>query len=782
MLKIKEKKTKDSNKKSKTDSTRDSKQVNKEIIGIGVMSLGFISLVSLYSDSTGSIGKLIRSTFLKVTGSGAFLLPYIILIIGVLFIANRLRLNENKKIFSLVLMFISILVLADIKQFPSTSDITLYERIVKSANYSSLNKGGGILGALFSYFFLRLFGLMGTYIIITTLILISFLLLTNSSIVTILKRIQEKFSNIYISLKQILGDFIYVDKNEVQESKKNKKISNNPYVENSKGLELSCDQQEEIDQKIKILDYTKESGSDRKEDSSYNQNEEQNDVDIVNKSDNNKCVEEKKISPQKTGDNIIQLNNNQYKTYIHPEIHLLNDKKDQKNTTEKKEILKNAKTLEETLLNFGIEAKIVQISKGPTITRFELQPAPGVKVSRIVNLSDDIALSLAASDVRIEAPIPGKAAVGIEVPNREKINVYLREVLESNEYIESSTKLPFALGKDIGGKPVIASIEKMPHLLIAGATGSGKSVCINTLIMSILFKSTPDEVRLLMIDPKVVELSVYNGIPHLLIPVVTDPKKASGALNWAVQEMTKRYGIFAQNGVRDIFSYNLKQEQNKTDEKLPQIVIIIDELADLMMVSPGEIEDYICRLAQMARAAGIHLIVATQRPSVDVITGTIKANIPSRISFSVSSQADSRTILDMGGAEKLLGKGDMLFHPVGESKPLRLQGAYIDEKEVENVVEFLKAQYSTDYKNEIIDNIESEVSVDVENSDELIGDAIEIVTSEGQASISLLQRRLRIGYARAARLIDEMEDKGIVGGYEGSKPRKVLVSKENLDL
>jgi S-DNA-T family DNA segregation ATPase FtsK/SpoIIIE len=440
--------------------------------------------------------------------------------------------------------------------------------------------------------------------------------------------------------------------------------------------------------------------------------------------------------------------------------------------------------LEETLGNFGVSAKVSQVSVGPTITRYELSLSPGVKVSKIVNLADDISLSLASAGIRIEAPIPGKSAVGIEVPNKDITMVFLREVLESEEFKNNKSKLAFAIGKDVAGANIVADLAKMPHLLIAGATGSGKSVCINTLIASILYKATPEEVKLLMIDPKVVELSVYKNIPHLLIPVVTDPKKAAGALNWAVVEMTERYKKFAANNVRDITGYNGITKEGI--EKLPQIVVIIDELADLMMVSPGDVEDSICRLAQMARAAGIHLVVATQRPSVDVITGLIKANIPSRISFAVSSQVDSRTILDMGGAEKLLGKGDMLFYPVGESKPLRVQGAFVAEKEIEKLVTHIKDQVPPSYNDEIMKNLEQQDSDDdggdfAGETDELLPSAIEMVVDGGQASIMMLQRRLRIGYSRAARLIDQMEERGVIGGHEGSKPRKVLMTKDELN-
>ncbi|HOE56121.1 MAG TPA: DNA translocase FtsK, partial [Bacillota bacterium] len=404
----------------------------------------------------------------------------------------------------------------------------------------------------------------------------------------------------------------------------------------------------------------------------------------------------------------------------------------------------------------------------------------GVKVSKILSLADDISLSLASPGIRIEAPIPGKAAIGIEVPNKDISMVLLREVLESEEFKKQKSKISFCLGKDVAGATIVADLSKMPHLLIAGSTGSGKSVCINALIASILYKATPDEVKLLLIDPKVVELSVYNKIPHLLVPVVTDPKKAAGALNWAVMEMTERYKKFAMNNVRDIYGYNKSDKEGL--EKLPQIVVVIDELADLMMVSPGEVEDSICRLAQMARAAGIHLVVATQRPSVDVITGLIKANIPSRISFAVSSHVDSRTIIDMGGAEKLLGKGDALFYPVGEAKPVRVQGAFVSEKEIERLVGFIKDQIPVNYDNQIIKEIEQKVDFNENNeADELLNDAIRMVVESGQASILMLQRRLKIGYSRAARIIDQLEERNIIGGFEGSKPRKVLMSKEDLD-
>lgn len=457
-----------------------------------------------------------------------------------------------------------------------------------------------------------------------------------------------------------------------------------------------------------------------------------------------------------------------------------------------KAVTEKAQQLQKTLHSFGVAAKVVDYSVGPAITRFELKPAEGVRVNKIANLADDIALNLAAETIRIEAPIPGKQAVGIEIPNKEKESVPLRDVIESEEFEDNNSKLSVALGKDVAGKVVLADIAKMPHVLIAGSTGSGKSVCINTIITSIIFNSKPSEVKLVMVDPKVVELSVYNGIPHLLIPVVTDPRKAAGALAWAVQEMDHRYNLFAEKGVRDLKGYNASLERETEDGttgKLPQIVIIVDELADLMMVASKEVEDSICRLAQKARAAGMHLVIATQRPSVDVITGLIKANVPSRIAFAVSSQIDSRTILDQVGAEKLLGKGDMLFYPASASKPIRVQGAFVSDNEVEKVVDFIKSNGVATYNEDILEEIEKsnksegqiEKEAEDDDTDPLLMEAIDTVVEIGQASTSFIQRRFKVGYARAGRIIDQMEARGIISGYEGSKPRQVLITPERLN-
>lgn len=484
------------------------------------------------------------------------------------------------------------------------------------------------------------------------------------------------------------------------------------------------------------------------------------------------------------------------KDYIFPPLRLLNQIKNTQSRDSDRKLQETAMHLQQILRDFGVSVTVTNVSQGPSVTRYEIQPDQGVKVSRIVSLSDDIKLNLAVADIRIEAPIPGKAAVGIEVPNAENAIVSFRELVASQEFKTHKSRLAFAVGKDIAGKIMVTDIAKMPHLLIAGATGSGKSVCINTLVMSILYKASPDEVKLIMIDPKVVELSVYNGIPHLLIPVVSDPKKAAGALNWAVAEMTRRYKLFADCNVRNLAGYNEKIKaiedipDDTKPEKLPQIVIVVDELADLMMVAPGEVEDAICRLAQLARAAGIHLIIATQRPSVNVITGLIKANMPSRIAFAVSSGVDSRTILDMNGAEKLLGKGDMLFYPYGYSKPVRVQGAFVSDEEVAAVTEFLKSNsQGADYSAEVEEHINtaqpaaSETGSSGEGSsrDALFAEAGRFIIEKDKASIGMLQRWFKVGFNRAARIMDQLAEAGVVGEEAGTKPREILMTMEEFE-
>lgn len=718
------------NKKKKTNKSKRIKgktkhNYNKEFIGIGIITIGLLSMLSLFSFKMGIIGSIIRRTTFTIMGFGGYLFPISVITIGIILILEQFKFKEKNMALAITSIFLSFLIILDSN---NTSVISFIERINNSITLSKIGKGGGVLGSFFGFFFYNLFGTIGTYLVISFIIIINILIITDIKVMDIINMIKLK-------LKQ---------SNELEKTPR--KVNKKP-----KNVEQ---------ENIKILDY--------------------NIVDNKEKSKESKDLKEIEIVESIETEIKIKQSKSPISTYVIPSLDLLKLPVIKQDSNDKKEILDNAKIIEETMKNFGIDAKIVQINRGPTITCYELQPAPGIKLSKIVSLSDNISLSLASSDIRIEAPIPGKSVVGIEVPNNKKDNVLLKEIILSEAYTELDSKIPLALGKDVSGQAIVSTIDKMPHLLIAGATGSGKSVCINTIIMSILYKSSPEDVKLLLIDPKVVELNIYNGIPHLLIPVVTDAKKAAFALNWAVEEMEKRYKLFAENNVRDIKSYNNKLDANN-EEKLPMIVIIIDELADLMMVAAQEIEDYICRLAQMARAAGMYLIVATQRPSVDVITGTIKANIPSRISFAVSSQIDSRTILDMGGAEKLLGKGDMLFYPSFYSKPSRLQGAFISDEEVELVVNSLKSQNITEYDEDIIEVVQSARKVELDDSDELLPTAITLVVEEGQASISFLQRKLKVGYARAARLVDEMEERGIVGGHEGSKPRKVLVSVEDLE-
>jgi len=736
-------KTKRTNKKSKKTNKS---VLNRDILGIVILALGLLVLLSLFSTKMGLVGQIINGTTFSLMGYGGYYFPLLIFGIGIVFILDRFENLEFEAIISLTIVFISFLIIAD---GINTSHESLINRIRNSILLSELNKGGGVIGSLFGFFFYKLFGSIGTYIVLSLLIIVSTMMLLN------------------ITLKDVIRKFHSISTNIVNKNKEKKnlrKTFNQEHISLKEVIDEGTEKPQ-INTNVEINDHSSNVVTENaKEATRVKLN---NQLVIVETDSINNEIKEKQN----------KLSNLDYKL---PHLNLLKSHSHKHNSNDKKEILKKAKVIEETMKNFGIEATISNINIGPTITCYELSPAPGIKLSRIVSLADNIALNLATSDIRIEAPIPGKSAVGIEVPNKIKESVLLKDIILSEEYIKTNSNIPLALGKDVSGKPQISTIDKMPHLLIAGATGSGKSVCINTIIMSILYKSSPYDVKLMLIDPKVVELSIYNGIPHLLIPVVTDPKKAAYALNWAVNEMERRYKLFAQNSVRDISSYNSKSH-DKQGEKLPQIVIIIDELADLMMVAAQEIEDYICRLAQMARAAGMYLIVATQRPSVDVITGTIKANIPSRISFSVSSQVDSRTILDMSGAEKLLGKGDMLFYPSFYSKPVRIQGAFISEEEVEKVVSFLKEENEANYDEEIIENIQNPKEIDYKDSDELLPDAIKLVVEEGQASISLIQRKLRIGYARAARIVDDMEERGIVGSYEGSKPRKVLISKEELE-
>ena len=721
--------------KTKKKNIKNTKTTYKKI-SIGLAVFMAISMVFIYGTNTGFLGDIIKGLYFNVFGIGAYLIPVLILISCFIFILDKNNDKVLKNSIYVYSLFIMTLVLIDINM--NLKD-TFILRISESSYLAAQYKGGGFLGAILSYLMIKICGIVGIYLIFIVLVT----LLTMSIFNITLKDVLEYIKVIFIELKTKIKN---------RNTKTKKKVTKNKKIDKKEKKNI---EKEENNNSIVINDYK---NSDSK---------------LISKDES---IEEIDAELENLENIDIKIENAE--EYKIPPLKLLNTPKPS-TVDNKDEIMNKANKIEETLSSFGIESKVVQINRGPTVTCYELQPSQGIKVSRIVNLADDLSLSLATSEIRIEAPIPGKSVVGIEVANENKDAVLLKEIIDSNEFTEIDSKMPIALGKSISGKPIVSTIDKMPHLLIAGATGSGKSVCINTIIMSILYKASPNDVKLILIDPKVVELSIYNGIPHLAIPVVTDPKKASHALNWAVTEMERRYKIFSENFVRDIKSYNKKNSDN-TLEKLPYIVIIIDELSDLMMVSANEVEDAICRLAQMARACGIHLIVATQRPTVDVITGTIKANIPSRISFAVSSQIDSRTILDSSGAEKLLGKGDMLFFPSNLSKPLRVQGSFISDSEVEEIVSYLREENKTQYDETIIEDIDNSAKEQkiLESTDELFEDAVKIILEENSASISLLQRKLKIGYARAGRLIDDMEEQGLISGFEGSKPRKVLIGKD----
>jgi S-DNA-T family DNA segregation ATPase FtsK/SpoIIIE len=747
---IKNIKNNKNNKKQGTHSAKKQELIN-EISGIAITAVGVLLFLSVYmTDRVGLFGKFIHDVLTGFLGVASYLVPLSVIILGLVIIFRNERYKPSGMIYAFILLvIISAIIQAghyDRAQFENLSPVNC---LIKLYNEGKELVGGGVLGGVISIPFLLVFKPLGTIIILAAIALIDVVLLTEISLSGILR----KTGSAVIKVPDRLSSGI----------KKKKTIP----------PELSFE------------DVKPKKGA---EEEPY----EQKTVDFF-KDEENKIIEikiegaEKKKSKTETAAIAVadpEAASKHEVIYRYPPYNLLNkpykDEKDLKAFRE--ELMNGAVKIEDTLKSFGVYAKVINVSRGPTVTRYEIQPSSGVKVSRIVNLADDISLNMASAGVRIEAPIPGKAAIGIEVPNKKKEQVLLREVLESEEFRSNPSKITFAMGKNISGECIISDIAKMPHLLVAGATGAGKSVCIKNIIMSILFKASADEVKMLLIDPKMVELNVFNGIPHMLIPVVTNPKKAAGALNWAVQEMVERYRLFSETGVRDLVSYNkaVERDENEKLVKMPHIVIIIDELSDLMMVAPHEVEDAICRLAQMARAAGMHLVIATQRPSVDVITGVIKANIPSRIAFAVSSQVDSRTILDCAGAEKLLGKGDMLFYPVGEPKPIRIQGALVTESEVERVVEFMEKHGTAEYDEDIIEEIDNgERTADPSSDvDELLPQAIETVIDAGQASVSLIQRKYRVGYARAARIIDQMEARGIIGGFEGSKPRQVLISKQ----
>ena len=805
--------------KKQTKKKQDSQSFLKdEIIILSALAAGILLLISNFGIG-GFVGDAVSSVLFGLFGTIAYIIP-ILLFIGIAFVIS----NKGNSIayiktaagagFTLMVCTLFQLIM---------NEYTAGTRLFSYYKISSMHKdGGGLLGGIVVSALCPAIGVIGTYVIVIILCIICLVIITEKSFIRGVKKGSEKA---YSSAKQDakkrkeqaeLRREKRAQEREQKAAEKERKRKDNTVsgVSFDTTLVKKSPEMREITPPEDVPDlFAEEIPSYDGREAEVSKNIVPDDI-TINRAqpimeeeapipepvpEKRKTKESKKQVETATANveqEIKKSEEKRAKEYVFPPLSLLKHGKKSGGDSDA-HLRQTAMKLQQTLQNFNVNVTVTNVSCGPSVTRYELQPEQGVKVSKIVGLADDIKLNLAAADIRIEAPIPGKAAVGIEVPNKENTAVMLRDLLETDEFQNHESKIAFAAGRDIAGKVVVADIMKMPHVLIAGATGSGKSVCINTLIMSILYKADPKDVKLIMIDPKVVELSVYNGIPHLMIPVVTDPKKAAGALNWAVAEMMKRYDLFAQYNVRDLKGYNAKVEtveaieEEGKPEKLPQIVIIVDELADLMMVAPGEVEESICRLAQLARAAGIHLVLATQRPSVNVITGLIKANMPSRIAFSVSSGVDSRTIIDMNGAEKLLGKGDMLFYPAGYQKPARVQGAFVSDKEVQAVVDFLvKNSESVQYNEEITNHVNS-ASVaagrtvsgnsGADDRDAYFVDAGKFIIEKDKASIGMLQRVFKIGFNRAARIMDQLAEAGVVGEEEGTKPRKVLMSMEQFE-
>lgn len=805
--------------KKQTKKKQDSQSFLKdEIIILSALAASILLLISNFGIG-GFVGDAVSSVLFGLFGTIAYIIP-ILLFTGIAFVisnkGNSIAYIKTVAGVGFTWMVCTLFQLI-MNEYTAGTGLFSYYKI------SSMHKdGGGLFGGIVVSVLCPAIGVIGTYVVAVILCIICLVIITEKSFIRSVKKGSEKA---YSSAKQDakkrkeqaeLRREKRAQEREQKAAEKERKRKDNTVsgVSFDTTLVKKSPEMREITPPEEVPDlFAEEIPSYDGREAEVSKNTVPDDI-TINRAqpimeeqvpipepvpEKRKTKESKKQVETATANveqEIKKSEEKQPKEYVFPPLSLLKHGKKSGGDSDT-HLRQTAMKLQQTLQNFNVNVTVTNVSCGPSVTRYELQPEQGVKVSKIVGLADDIKLNLAAADIRIEAPIPGKAAVGIEVPNKENTAVMLRDLLETDEFQKHESKIAFAAGRDIAGKVVVADIMKMPHVLIAGATGSGKSVCINTLIMSILYKADPKDVKLIMIDPKVVELSVYNGIPHLMIPVVTDPKKAAGALNWAVAEMMKRYDLFAQYNVRDLKGYNAKVEtieaieEEGKPEKLPQIVIIVDELADLMMVAPGEVEESICRLAQLARAAGIHLVLATQRPSVNVITGLIKANMPSRIAFSVSSGVDSRTIIDMNGAEKLLGKGDMLFYPAGYQKPARVQGAFVSDKEVQAVVDFLvKNSESVQYNEEITNHVNS-TSVaaggaasgnsGADDRDAYFVDAGKFIIEKDKASIGMLQRVFKIGFNRAARIMDQLAEAGVVGEEEGTKPRKVLMSMEQFE-
>jgi DNA segregation ATPase FtsK/SpoIIIE, S-DNA-T family len=825
--------------KSMAPPKRKNQLLRDQIWAIIIICTGIFIAVSIQTDTTGQFGLILRAALKGCFGLAAYVMPYYLIVYGLLLLSKQTAHISGRTVFLLFMIFMCIVVL-NASRFVvlNTNEFSL-AFISDSFKGGQELVGGGSVGMVIGYFLEKYFGITGLYLVCAAILAICLLMLMNTPFAKFLEtRKQKKLDKLerdfYAGEEAAKAEAEAEKEREIANAVSGKKVTDKPCFKGAiaskkitetgifnEGQSTPVFPNAEIylnspvpvvtpdleGSRRQIIDYMKDdsdfgiSSADAlyesvlDEDIGNNINEVDDtdeDINIVDISeiwdpsaDNDAGIATEKsvIKKAPAGDPATIIpEETPVKSYKLPPISLLKRVKPPVNRGEELALKAQAAKLETVLHDFGVNARVVDVKKGAAVTRYEIQPATGVKVSSIVRLADDIALNLEARSIRIEAPIPGKAAVGIEVENNNSAMVSLREMIESDEFQKAESKISFVVGKDISGNAVVANLKSMPHLLIAGSTGSGKSVCINSLLMSMLYKSKPDEVKFVLVDPKVVELGNYNGIPHMLIPVVTDPSKAAAALGWAVQEMNDRYKKFAEASVRDLASFNDKMRVSEPDRVMPQIVIIIDELADLMMVAPSQVEEYICRLAQMARAAGMHLILATQRPSVDIITGVIKANIPSRIAFAVSSGIDSRTILDMVGAERLVGKGDMLFNPLGMPKPVRLQGPFVSDDEVNSVIAFWKNQVTeVEYATDVMSHIDKVKLDDSAGGDEddLLDEAIGVVVSAEQASASMLQRRFRIGYNRAARLIDIMEARGIIGASEGSKPRKVFLAKED---
>jgi S-DNA-T family DNA segregation ATPase FtsK/SpoIIIE len=800
---------------SKLDQTK--RFIKFEILGLSMITLAILGLAA-----SGWVGKTVDSIFIWLGGNFDWLLECYLIYCALYLMIHRKRITMDARqwgfvVFLLVVLTWSHLNLYDsihqphIKESPDMFKVT-WERISLQIDYNEAvpvasngktlakpSAGGGMIGYLFFMTTHILFDTAGTLFVLIMGSLISVILITRKSIVTMLgqgrQRAANRLAGAYESLREwggLLREKQEQKQHEREQRRQEKRAAqddNTPPWEDEEELAAVAEPDFTVSSFADQLLAEQRGGESEGErftiqSPRFLQEENSPQIKVQFPTENAasvKPLDSPRISvkgvphlEEEKPERSPQIEDEHYEI---PPLTLLDMPKGGPRNIGVNSVKQNAKKLEQTFESFGVSVKVLNAQIGPTVTQYEVQPATGVKVSRIVSLADDIALALAAKDIRIEAPIPGKSAVGIEVPNTEVAVVTLREVLESPEFANSDSMLTIALGRDISGRPIVGNLAKMPHLLVAGATGSGKSVCVNGIITSILFKAKPSEVKFIMVDPKMVELNVYNGIPHLMAPVVTDPRRAAYALKKVVAEMEQRYELFAKTGCRNIDGYNAMMKE-KGALPLPYIVVIVDELADLMMVAPGDVEDSICRLAQMARAAGIHMIIATQRPSVDVITGVIKANIPSRIAFAVSSQVDSRTILDSSGAEKLLGRGDMLYLPVGANKPVRVQGAFLSDAEVERVVQAVKSQQEAHYTVDLTQPPGDENGKGDEDLDELFYEAVKLVVETQQASVSLIQRKLKVGYARAARLVDQMEERGFVGPFEGTKPREVLVTRE----